>query len=157
MKKIPGHEMYSATEDGQIWSHHSNKFLKQSPKNQYGHLAVWVDGETIHTHTLMLETYIGPRPKGMVGCHLDGNRINNKKSNLAYATTKENMRHKQIHGTWQRGSNGSNSVLKESDVKHIRHEYLCVGVSQRKIAEGYGIKQCTVSAIIHRRIWGHLA
>lgn len=42
-------------------------------------------------HKMVLEAFVGPRPKGMVCCHLDNNGCNNKLGNLKWGTMKENM------------------------------------------------------------------
>jgi len=49
-------------------------------------------------HRLVLETFIGKRPKGMVCRHLDGNSCNNKLSNLKWGTQKENIADAFKHG-----------------------------------------------------------
>lgn len=52
-------------------------------------------------HTLVCETFHGPRPEGMVCRHLDGDPLNNCSENLAWGTQSENMhdavRHGRIH------------------------------------------------------------
>lgn len=42
-------------------------------------------------HSLVLETFVGPRPKGMVACHIDGDRYNNRLENLRWDTQKSNL------------------------------------------------------------------
>jgi hypothetical protein len=49
-------------------------------------------------HALMLETFIGPRPDGQVGRHLDGNRENLAIENLAWGTPEENRQDAYRHG-----------------------------------------------------------
>lgn len=46
----------------------------------------------IATHVLMLETFIGPRPKGMHGLHKDDNPDNNRLGNLYWGTQRQNVR-----------------------------------------------------------------
>lgn len=41
-------------------------------------------------HTLVLEAFIGLRPKGMEACHADGDRTNNHLQNLRWDTSSEN-------------------------------------------------------------------
>lgn len=42
-------------------------------------------------HGLVLETFEGPRPEGMHGCHNDGNPRNNARTNLRWDTPSENQ------------------------------------------------------------------
>jgi hypothetical protein len=52
-------------------------------------------------HTLVLDAFVGPRPQGMVCCHIDGVRTNNLLSNLRWGTSSENnydiVRHGHHH------------------------------------------------------------
>ena len=49
----------------------------------------------IKIHIASIETYKGPRPKGMIVEHVDGNKHNNAKSNLSYITQQENVANAQ--------------------------------------------------------------
>ena len=57
-----------------------------------------------HTvHSLVMRTFVGPRPKNMEIRHLDGDRWNNTLRNLAYGTTSENAQDRVAHGhAWQK-------------------------------------------------------
>ena len=50
-------------------------------------------------HRLVLETFIGPCPKGHECNHKDGNKLNNKLINLEWITHSENMKHAHINRT----------------------------------------------------------
>lgn len=50
-------------------------------------------------HRLVLEAFIGPCPDGMVGCHTDGDPLNNRLDNLRWDTPSNNNRDKRAHGT----------------------------------------------------------
>jgi len=43
-----------------------------------------------YVHTLVLETFLGPRPDGMQGLHRDDDPYNNHVSNLYWGTMKQN-------------------------------------------------------------------
>lgn len=43
-------------------------------------------------HSLVLETFVGPRPTGMVACHVDSDRFNNRLDNLRWDTYASNYR-----------------------------------------------------------------
>ena len=59
-------------------------------------------GVRIHVlaHRLVAEAFLGPRPRGLVCRHLDGNASNNAASNLAWGTGSENNYDSVRHGTW---------------------------------------------------------
>lgn len=53
----------------------------------------------LRVHILVLETFIGPRPDGKLGCHDDGNPANNALDNLYWGTPSENQMDRVRHGT----------------------------------------------------------
>ena len=87
--------------DGRV-RRHKGKILS-APLSRDGYPAV-----NLHTqgklkkryvHSLIAETFIGPRPEGMEVCHNDGNPTNNHVDNLRYGTRSENMLDRVRHGT----------------------------------------------------------
>jgi hypothetical protein len=65
-------------------------------------------------HSLVLLAFVGPRPAGHEVRHLDGNRQNNRLSNLAYGTPAENGQDQLRHGT--------HAMASRTHCKH-GHEY----------------------------------
>ena len=67
----------------------------------YGYLAVTLSEKgttaTIALHRLVLEAFAGLRPQGMVCRHLDGNKWNNRQSNLQWGTPAENAADRALH------------------------------------------------------------
>ena len=57
----------------------------------YLHVNGW--GKREYVHTLVLETFIGPRPEGYVCNHKDGNKLNACVGNLEWVTERENNQH----------------------------------------------------------------
>lgn len=53
---------------------------------------------TRKVHVLVAEAFIGPRPPGKVTRHLDGNQLNNARSNLRWGTHAENAQDRIAHG-----------------------------------------------------------
>lgn len=49
-------------------------------------------------HTLVAESFIGPRPTNMEVCHGDGDGKNNSLDNLRYASRTENMKDTRVYG-----------------------------------------------------------
>ena len=101
LREIPGFPNYMVTMDGRIWSK-TGKWKKPSV-TQDGYLRVWLwnNGKQYprRVHRLVLETFIGPCPEGMQGCHFDGTRTNNRLSNLRWDTRSGNQFDAVRHGT----------------------------------------------------------
>jgi hypothetical protein len=63
-----------------------------SPK---GYLDLWLgapSSRTVRIHQLVLLAFVGPKPPGMQTRHLDGDKTNNRLTNLVYGTPSENQR-----------------------------------------------------------------
>ena len=94
MKDIKNYEgLYAITEDGQVWSYKSNKFISQEIGHR-GYLRVNLskNGKVKHfrVNRLVAQAYIpNPEDKPEVD-HKDLDIKNNKVSNLRWATSSEN-------------------------------------------------------------------
>jgi hypothetical protein len=50
-------------------------------------------------HHMILEAFLGPRPPGALGCHLDDNKDHNSITNLAWQTPNQNQQDSVRNGT----------------------------------------------------------
>lgn len=76
--------------------------LKQTTNHKgYRIVRLSLSGKKTHKRVsrLVLETFVGPCPEGMVACHNDGVKTNNYLSNLRWDTPSENNKDKVRHGT----------------------------------------------------------
>ena len=67
----------------------------------YRKAQLWQGGKRVASkkiHTLVLEAFVGPRPRNMECRHLDGNPENNAISNLRWGTWAENHQDALGHG-----------------------------------------------------------
>ena len=111
-------------------------------------------------HRLVLETFIGPCPEGKEACHNNGNRLDNRLSNLRWDTRSNNIRDAVRQGThscltqWGEGHNMAK--LKEAEVKEIRRLYSTGLWTQFQLADSFGVGHSNISAITTRRSWRHI-
>jgi hypothetical protein len=107
--------------------------------------------QCVRVHTLVLKTFVGPRPPGLVSRHLDGNPANNCVANLVWDTQQENMRDRLKHGTSSRGEANGHAVLTEEKVREIRR----IGYSMyaKDIATLIGCKKTVVDSVRLRASW----
>lgn len=101
MKSIPGYEgLYSAEEDGRIWSHYVNRYLSAT-LNKDGYYITNLSKDnnlkTYFTHRLIALTFI-PNPKNKPTVdHIKNKEItNNNINNLRWATYAENRHNTSV-------------------------------------------------------------
>lgn len=106
--------------------------------------------KTCFVHHLVLEHFVGPRPKGMEARHKDDNPENNRLDNLRWSSHKKN-----ISDIWKNKGIHHACKLNEIQVIQIRELYK-KGVSCIKIAQQLNSNQSTVRDIAFRRTWRHI-
>ncbi len=110
-------------------------------------------------HRAVLETFVGPCPEGMECAHLDGNPLNNRLNNLRWCTKKENMAHKDEHGTTSRGEHRPLAVFTEDEVRSMRNE-MARGAARadivRQVVATKGCDPTVVRDILGFRTWKHV-
>lgn len=151
---------YYIHDDGEVWSGKYKRRLSHGITYGYHHVTLCKNNKkyTRRIHTLVLEHFIGKKPCGFEARHLDGNKDNNKLSNLRWGTKKENGEDKVEHGRSKinKGESHGISKLTEQDVRMIIYMYKTGDFTQREIAEIYKIHQVHVSRIIMKKRWKHI-
>jgi hypothetical protein len=157
---IPEFENYLITKKGKIWSKKYKKFLKPNT-NGSGYLRVEfrIDNKRFHRviHRVLAKVFIpNPENKKEVN-HKDGNKLNNKLSNLEWVSPRENMKHAfKIGIKSHRGEKHPGAKLSGEQVREIRKLAKAGKLKQAKIGEKFGILQTTVSEIKSGRLWPHI-
>jgi hypothetical protein len=108
-------------------------------------------------HQVVSEAFLGKIPVGMEVNHKDGNKRNNKLSNLEYVTPSQNIQHAIRTGLMKpvRGTRIGTSKLTPRQVRRIRQRY-DAGASMADIARRMKLGLTTVGDICNRRSWRHL-
>lgn len=144
--------------DGSVWRLYYGRWWKKvelKPQKR-GYLTVSLPGrKRPYLHHVMLETFIGPRPDGMEGCHNDGNPLNNAIVNLRWDTRRGNFADKVGHGTSPRGENNGHAIVTEAIVRIIRQCHRD-GMPCKDISVCFGITCDHARQIVNRVTWKHV-
>lgn len=156
---------YKVLPDGTVWSLGSNwrgygpRQLTAHP-NSGGYLRVRMGSGELRksamVHKLVAEAFIGPKPSPVHQVrHLNGNKTDNRASNLAWGTAAENAADRDGHGTTARGLSHGNSKLTPKSVRYTRQRF-SEGASVYSLARELGVSQKTLANAISGRTWAHV-
>lgn len=149
-RDIPGFPDYQASNRGRIRSRKSGEWrlLRATPHSRTGYLAVSlrVDGRYItrSVHRLIAMAFVGDA-KGRDVNHKNGNKLDNSLTNLEYLTRGDNHRH--AYRTRLREPVGKK--LTDAEVRLIAD--LKGQVSQRELADRFGVSRSTISLIHNQK------
>lgn len=160
MKVVHKFPKYLIDTYGNIWAKKKHYYTKKQPSlSTGGYLEVSLQREgkqyTRKVHSLVLRTFIGPRPEDLQGCHNNGNKLDNRLDNLRWDTASANQLDRIKHGTDNKGVKNANAKLTKTKVLNIR-KLLADGLSQRYIARKYGVKQAAIWSIHNHKTWTHI-
>lgn len=172
-KQIPNFPGYWITSNGEVFSLHQDctghctgwlKLKEKYPKNGLNYLQIGLCKNKKcyyrSVHRLVLETFVGPCPDDMEACHNNGDKQDNRLSNLRWDTHSSNIidaiRVGTHRSTKQRGEENPATKLKERDVRWMRFMYSNQLSNQHELADWFDIAQTTVSQIVNNKTWKHI-
>lgn len=173
-KDIPGYEgLYRVSSLGNVKSLHvyrgsTERILKPNTIDKFGYQQVELrkNGKRKCSliHRLVLQTFVGPCPDGMEGCHKDSNPKNNKLNNLKWDTPKNNVQDILFRGNhWfsnnighNRGSKHSLSKLNEKQVRIIKWLLKNSHLTQKEIGKIFDVSNITICDIKSGKLWKHV-
>ena len=165
--EIPSCSLYAVDKNGRVMRIVSNrcgaragKILKpQRGGNGYFSVGLSLGAAGVKqrtVHSLVAETFIGPRPDGLDINHKNGIKLDNHYRNLEYVTQSGNAKHAAQRGLTSFpvviGEKVWNSKLNADKVRDIRSSNL----SLRALARKYGVNKSAIQGVKHRRTWGHI-
>lgn len=105
-------------------------------------------GPILYAHRVGYELQIGPIPDGREVCHRCDNRPCCRGSHFFAGTRIENMADAVMKGRMPKGDGSVASRISELQVAALRIRYSAGGVTQRQLAQEFGLGQAQVSRII---------
>lgn len=104
---------------------------------------------------LMLETFIGPCPEGKEACHNNGDRTDNRLSNVRWGTPESNYEDRDRHGTTARGERIGSAKIMTDDVHEV-FRLREAGLSYSRIGQTVGISKRQAMRIAKGESWVHI-
>ncbi len=117
-----------------------------------GYGATWAYGKMWYTHRLALHLE-GIDTSGHMVLHSCDNPRCCNPEHMRLGTHQENMRDMRSRGRQSRGEHRPAAKLTEQDILDIR---AISGMSQRAIADQYGVTPTAINLIINRKSWHHI-
>lgn len=146
---VAGFTRYRVSDSGRIQGLRGSRWrdIKPFPRGR-GHLAVDLrEGDRrrrCYIHTLVLETFLGPRPSDdHVARHIDGDRTNNVVSNLRWGIKQENIFDAISHGV-----HGTTKLTPESAAEIYQSEESTVSLARK-----HGVSERAIKAIRSHESW----
>lgn len=173
-KDIPGHPGYRVGDDGSVWtcrervSRGYNKGTRavigttwrrvnEDRSGRDGRPRVTLaDRKRYSIHKLVLLSFVGPCPAGMESCHEDGDKMNNRRTNLRWDTRASNVADKIRHGTIPRGEQCYQATLTVERVRAMRAEYEASGITFSELARKHNVSKDVARLAVLRLTWKHV-
>lgn len=105
-------------------------------------------------HVAILETFVGPCPPGLEGCHRNDKPRDNRLANLRWDTHEANIEDAIRNGRIRRGDRHPIAKLTEKDIALLIRMRLD-GASHKEIGNALGISGFWAGEIIRRGSWGN--
>lgn len=168
-KDIVGFPGYRAGDDGTIWSlfyrgsrgrmgttwnllHHGSNRRRDG----YHTVDIYRDKRkfTFLVHRLILETFVGPCPEGMEGCHANDVKSDNRLVNLRWDTPKANSADARKNGKIRvlAGFDNPRARVTIEDIREIRRR-VAAGMSCKQIFESMDFSYTTINDIARGARW----
>ena len=119
------------------------KTIKGNDNRQYVNLSVRGIVKRYSIHSLVALAFIGERPEGYHVCHLNGDSLDNRLSNIRYDIASQNEIDKYRYG--KKSGRGKLSI---EQVLEIRKLYSTNEYTQQKLADIYKVARSTIGYVL---------
>lgn len=156
---IPGLEEYEVSNLARVRRIESGRVLKPAvdPTGRH-HVNLWRANkyQSRRVHRLVSLAFHGPQPCGTEVAHLDGDAGNNRASNLAWCTPKENNGHKKLHGTQPEGQRVWCAKMTDAQVRFLKATYSGRRGEITAFAGRFGVSREAVRNALNGQAWKHI-
>lgn len=128
----------------------------KSARRSDGYGAFTVDRRQVSAHRHSYALSKGSIPAGMVVMHSCDQPLCVNPDHLSVGTSAQNAADAARKGRRLPGSKNHQAKLTEKLVLEMRARYAKGGISQKRIAEEYGVSPALVGFIVTRKLWKHI-
>lgn len=152
---MPGLSAYEVSNLGRIRKADTKQICKLY-RMRGGYLKMnFYDDGVVHSrlvHRVVMAAFVGPSK--MQVNHIDGDKTNNKLSNLEYVTQSENIKHGFRTGLYTNmGEQNPSAKLNWDKVDEIRLLAQLKTYTHKQIAEKFGVGQTAITNIVRGQKW----
>jgi len=108
-----------------------------------------------NVHVLVAEAFLGPRPEGMVVCHINDNKTDCTLENLEYGTHSHNKQQAIKNGAMPYGEKHPQSKLSNEEVKKIKKLLDEGRLTHKQISAIFGVSRHTIGGIRYGKMRRH--
>ena len=165
-KSVPGYTSYEVSNLGRArsWIAPGHPKLKLSTPTvlrcslwDTGYLMLWTPSGSKAVHRLVCRAFNGPPNGARVARHLNGDKSNNRATNLAWGTHADNMADSKRHGTDPAGERNGAAKLTEAQVVAIKSRLTNERGNRAALAREFGVSPSMVERIANGQNWTHLS
>ncbi len=156
--------------DGATWAGRILKPTQHGTGYAVVSLSLHNQERSYRVHAIVCYSFIGPRPHGYHVNHKDGQKLNNRLTNLEYVTPKENKQHASRMGLVASGARNGQRTHPERTARGERHGNAKMtsasvlnlradrerGMTYPQLAIRYNITRGYVGEIVRRESWYHI-
>jgi len=124
--------------------------------NNTGYGQIYAEGRFQLVHRISAELVNGPVPNGLCVCHSCDNKLCVRPSHLFIGTRKDNLQDMTNKNRRARGASMGMAKLDDGKVVRIRllHKW---GMTCADLSRKFGVTNGTMSAVLNRKTWRHVA
>lgn len=149
LKAIPNCLGYSITKNGRVRNTGTGKWLTPVDVRGYKAYNVGARYNPYPACRLVLETFVGPCPKGLQCCHRNDDKQDDRLENLYWGTPYENKLDARRNREQNKRPN-HRSKLTYKQAAEIRRR-LRNGVTGKKLAKRFRVSEVTISGIKNKK------